>query len=153
MLASSKRRRRQSSSSSDCSSGPRKSVHFSHPLTFYENTKITSKSRLRKIPSLDATPKASNLKQTLICDQKFDITETYRTYQSQANELLSCGDFEPNIPWVSRSKRWSARFEDLSETDVETLKVISASGSKSDLKVYFCDKQRHLNVGSGYVFM
>ena len=144
MLASSQRRRRQSSSSSDCSTGPRKSVHFSHPLTFYENNK--AKCRLRKVPSFDVPPKASNLKQTVSTDQNFDISEAYRTSQ---NGFFNCADCDANIPWVLRSVRWSARFEDLSETEIESLKVMSMNGTKSDLKLYFCDKQKHLNVGSG----
>ena len=98
------------------------------------------------MPSLELAPKASNLKQTVITDQNFDISETYRTCQ---NGLANCADFDANIPWVPGSKRWSARFEDLSETEVETLKVMSMNGAKNDLKVYFCDKQKHLNVGSG----
>jgi len=145
MLASSQRRRRQSSSSSDCSTGPRKSVHFSHPLTFYENNK--AKSRLRKLPSFDLSPKASNLKQTFANDQNIDLSETYRTSE---NGFKNCADFDSNIPWIPSSKRWLARFEDLSETEVDSLKVMSINGARSDVKLYFCDKQKHLNIGSGY---
>ena len=138
------RRRRQSSSSSDCSTGPRKSVHFSHPLAFYENVK--PKARLGRVPSNDAVPKASNLKQTVATEKCFQLSETYRTNDIATNGCFS--HFERNIPWIPRSIRWVARFEDLSESELDYLKQFNIPGADSE-KVFFCDKQRHLNIGSG----
>ncbi|XP_076809799.1 uncharacterized protein LOC143452640 isoform X1 [Clavelina lepadiformis] len=166
LLAS--RRRRQSSSSSECSTGPRKSVHFSHPLTFYENTKHQDKLPC-KLPK-DIKPKQSNLKRNLLCKMSDCLTEAYRTNSSlEQNDhnnvtVSDCSttafansdpnnfdeDCYGNIPWKSLSERWAPRLEDLSEMDTEKLKQLHwTNADGEDETVYFCDNQKHLHLGSG----
>lgn len=147
LLSASRRRRRQSSSSSDCSTGPRKNVHFSHPIAFYENTKATAKSRLRRLPS-DVEPKASNLRQAATAENSFNLAETYRT--SAIDEIvLQNIDFDSIIPWHDVSKRWCARFEDLSESDLDSVKHFSMDNCDYGNKVYFSENQFHFRIGSG----
>ncbi|XP_078483228.1 uncharacterized protein LOC100177124 [Ciona intestinalis] len=128
------RRRRQSSSSSDCSIGARKSVHFSHPLTYYENSKPKEPISWSKMKP-KYQPMFSNLKKVKT-NGGIDDIRTNNFYFD---------DFGSDVRWKPESNRWSPRFEDLSETDRSKLRCLSWGEGE----VYFCDKEKHLNIGTG----
>lgn len=156
------RRRRQSSTSSDCSTESRKSVHFSHPLVFYENGHKKNNHHHQPIRNGDGKRKASNLKQPRADDvADLLLTDAYRTTPPcvasdfiGSNISFANGIFEfddGNIPWRAESPRWAPRFEDLSEMDPDSLKKITWSDDEHRCEViaYMCDDQKHLNVGTG----
>nr|CAB3261554.1 uncharacterized protein LOC100177124 [Phallusia mammillata] len=151
------RRRRQSSSSSECSIGARKSVHFSHPLVFYENTKKDPNPKLKH--NGNAQPKMSNLKQWLDSDTNILQSEAYRTKSFDngspilENDILVTDGFnaiDSDIPWNPVSLRWAPRFEDLSEMDVDSLRQLHWTDNEGNEQTAFvCDNQKHLHIGTG----